>query len=185
MATLAPTNFGPLIAYVIPGSGLLYCLRSVSEDIDKWFGTLNSDAPTIAGFLFVTLAAVAAGLLLSTVRWLVLDTLHHTTGIEKPKLEMQKLASATEAFRLIVEHKYKYYQFYGNSLVALLLGSPVVAVEKGCSVKSVGLLMVVATLLFLGSRNTLSGYYLESSRLLGEDASSSLQEASNSETEIP
>ena len=77
-------------------------------------------APSIGGFLFVTLASVTAGMTASAVRWATIDRLHHCTGVVKPAWDDSKLPERLEAFEAIVEAHYRYYQFHSNSLVAML-----------------------------------------------------------------
>jgi hypothetical protein len=66
-------NFGLLIAYVLPGMTAIWGLSYVSETVQGWLGSSTEAVPTIGGFLYVTLAAVGAGLVASTVRWMVVD----------------------------------------------------------------------------------------------------------------
>lgn len=145
-----------------------------SVTLKGWLAmTSSGEAPTVGGFLYVTLASVAAGLTASTVRWLALDTLHHWTGVRPPKWNFARLAPHLPAFELIVEHQYRYYQAYGNSLVALvafyILRCDALGVGQGCFVWSDAILLVLATTLFLGSRDTLRRYYGRVDSLLQQD----------------
>src|SRR5688500_13556261 len=76
-------------------------------------------APSVGGFLYVTLASTAAGLLVSAVRWSVVDRLYHRTGISEPHWEFAQLSDRLPAFLAVVDNHYRYYQFYANMLVAL------------------------------------------------------------------
>lgn len=183
MSAPVSENFGLIIAYLIPGTGLLYSIRDDSALVELWFAGNPVSSPTVAGFMFVSLASVAVGLVLSTVRWLLLDSLHHRTGTPPPQRDFEKLADRVEAFRILVENKYRYYQFYGNSLMALLVTVPVQINANRLSWAQAALSLLLGIILFLGSRNTLSGYYRESAQLLGGD--SSPQDCSNCETVIP
>ena len=69
-------DFGLLIAYVLPGFVALWGFAVLDPDLEvQMLGTGNTQ-PTIAGFLFSTVAAVAAGLTISTIRWLMIDAIH-------------------------------------------------------------------------------------------------------------
>src|SRR3712207_8693886 len=51
----------------------------------SWLAAEQDSAPTIGGFLYVTLGSVAAGLLLSAIHWAVIDTLRseeHTSELQ-------------------------------------------------------------------------------------------------------
>src|SRR5437016_3433134 len=115
----AITDFGLLIAYVLPGFTALWGGTYISPSLSAWIGTPPSDPPTVGGFLFVTLASIAAGITVSTVRWLVIDTLHHGTGLRPPDWDFSSLRDSVPAFSLMVDHYYRYYQFYGNMVISV------------------------------------------------------------------
>jgi hypothetical protein len=118
--------------------------------------------------LYVTLASLGAGLILSTVRWLVIDPLHHATGVARPAWDFGTLQGKLGEFQLLVESHYRYYQFYANSLVALVMlyatwrwrNSP-----DDVSGWDAGFAMV-AFVLWMGSRDTLRKYYVRGNALL-------------------
>jgi hypothetical protein len=152
-------NFGLLIAYLIPGLVTLTGLSPHWPAIQTWLGSA-SKAPSVGGFLFATVASVGAGLLTSTLRWLVLDHLHSWTGLRTPALDFAKLQANIDAFQAIVEYHYRYYQAYGNTLIGLL----VVAICRWPFAGKGGwneLLIIGAliTLCFIASRDALSKYY--------------------------
>jgi hypothetical protein len=49
-----------------------------------WFSGVPENPPTIAGFLYVTLASTAGGVVVSAIRWAIIDTIHHWTGVAAP-----------------------------------------------------------------------------------------------------
>ncbi|MFO0905826.1 MAG: hypothetical protein U0939_22650 [Pirellulales bacterium] len=162
MNELNDKNFGYLIAYVLPGFVLLLQLGDFSPAIRGWMHASASTAPTIGGFLFATLASIALGLLLSTIRWAVLDSVHRHTGLAAPKLNFGKLQSHSDAWDRLVQYHYRYYQFYGNSLVTLVICAAVPGaiwrwfdlhpVLTSCGITALGLL------LFVASRDSLRKY---------------------------
>lgn len=121
MSPVSSDNFGLLIAYLIPGFLALCGISPHSELIETWLGATAENPPTIGGFLYVTVASVAAGITVSTVRWLVLDYVHHRSGLSPPALSPTDLQANIDAFKSAVEYHYRYYQFYGNTLVALVV----------------------------------------------------------------
>lgn len=118
METVSNANFGPLIAYLLPGATVLLGFSEFSATLRTWFAAAPSDAPSIGGFLYLTAAALAAGMVVSAVRWAVVDTLHSYTGLPMPALEFSRLGRNVEAFSLLIEIHYQHYQFYANMLVA-------------------------------------------------------------------
>jgi hypothetical protein len=116
---LSSDNFGLLIAYLLPGFVTLWALRPFVPAIEVWLGASTNNGPTVDGFLYATLGSTAAGLLISAIRWAVIDHLYHVTGIPEPKWDFRRLPEALAAFESHVEDHYRYYQHYANLLVAI------------------------------------------------------------------
>jgi hypothetical protein len=169
----APINdFGLIIAYILPGllalHGAGYLFPPIHQLMDP-----TKQQPSVAGFLLVTLASIGFGLLMSTVRWLVIDTLHHRTGVLPNTWDFSKLQQNIGAFDLLVSYQYRYYQFYGNGLVALVWWWIVRRVKLGVPIFTFNMIdlwvCIAAVLLFMGSRDTLTKYYQRKSRVLAGD----------------
>jgi hypothetical protein len=175
-------NFGLLIAYLLPGYAALWGLQPFVPGLDGWLGALPSAAPTVGGFLHSTVAAVAAGMTVSTIRWLAIDSVHHATGLRPPAWDFSRLRESAAAFDLVVEHYYRYYQFHANTLVSLLLvfaGRRWVSETLGPG--DLGLLALMAVF-FAGSRNTLRRYYTRGGQLLRESRTKARPQRANGET---
>src|SRR5207248_5067323 len=114
------TNFGLLVAFLLPGFVALWGVSYVSEAVRQWLGASPDSAPSVGGFLYVTLASVMAGLTVSTVRWIAIDSIHHLTGIAPPAWDCSRLQENVAAFDMLNEFYYRYYQFYANMAVAIL-----------------------------------------------------------------
>ena len=161
--TAIPT-FGLVIAYLIPGFLALCELSPYSPTAQAWLGALPENSPTVGGFLYVTIASVTSGLIVSTLRWLLLDQVHSRTGLSPPPLDFSKLQENIDAFHAAVDYHYRYYQFYGNTLISLVAISagrwPVWNLVPGLPpcVVAFGLLFLL-TLFFFASRDSLSKYY--------------------------
>ena len=172
MKEVSSKNFGLLIAYLLPGFTALWGLSYVSETVRSWLGSPPINAPTIGGFLYVTLASVAAGLTVSTIRWAVIDTIHHWTGIPRPEWDFSRLQQNVTAFEVTVEHKYRYAQFYGNTLISLVLVYLTRRFSLGFWSTSIGwtdlAFFLLGVILFAGSRDTYRKYVLRGDMLLGE-----------------
>ena len=169
MQSLSSNNFGLIIAYLLPGLIVLVGLRIHSPLLHAWLlGTPGSGDVTIGGFLFSTLAALLLGLICSTVRWLIVDTLHHATGIKPPKRDFRRLQQNVDAYRMVEANHYQYYQFYGNALVAFLVAFGSVRLADAAIFFPIADLLMAALcgLLYLGSRDTLAKYYARVQALL-------------------
>jgi len=165
---LSGKNFGLLIAYVLPGFVTLWGLSGISPTIDAWLRPAPTIPAGIASVVFVLLASVTAGMAVGALRWAVIDSLHHHTGLTRPDWDDANLSGRVDAFDTVVEAHYRYYQFYANMAVAI----PLVFASHLIHTGNPGGVILAATLvleiLFVAtSRDTLRKYYARSARLLG------------------
>ena len=165
-------DFGLVIAYLLPGLLALWGTTYLTDTLRPWFGSPPTNMPTIGGFLYVTLASIAAGMTVSTVRWLLLDTFHHRTGIPPPRSDFAHLKESVAAFGVLVDIHYRYYQWNANSLIALVFVYFARRWSQGIWSMPVGWtdlgFLLLALVLFLGSRDSLAKYYLRTGQLLQE-----------------
>ncbi len=161
-------SFGLVIAYLVPGFVVLWGISYYSRSVRAWLDVAADKAPTVGDLLYATLASVAAGVIVSAVRWAVIDTLHHHTGIPPPRWNFSLLPGRLDAFRMLVEDHYRYYDFYANTLIAMIflyiarrtaIGATAYqwAVDAG--------FLVLGIVLFFGSRDALRRYYRRADQL--------------------
>ena len=155
-------DFGISIAYVAPGFIVLLALSAHSPSIQTWFSNQAAGAPTVGGFLFGSLASLCVGLTLSTLRWLLLDRVHHRS-IPPPSWDFDQLQDRIDGFQFAVENHYRYYQFYGNSLMAFLLvmmfPKCLAGIIPGGPWAQRFVLAAISLLFFFASRDALRKYY--------------------------
>ncbi|MEM7621750.1 MAG: hypothetical protein AAF235_00935 [Planctomycetota bacterium] len=172
MGDLSNRNFGLLVAYAVPGFIMLWGLSLLDPTIALWLEGPNAEGPGFAGVFYVTIASVSLGMTASLFRWIIIDTLHHATGLERPSWSDARLHERLPAYVWLIENYYRYYQFYGNTAVALVFG-------YGCwrftdhpgepvSVWIDLALAVMVTAFIAGSRSALSRYYRRAGELLNE-----------------
>lgn len=159
MRNYSSESFGLLIAFLIPGSILLWGLGQFHPDILSWLGATEKDTNSIGGFLYGTVASIACGLIASTLRWLVIDWIHHRTGIETPKWNLHVLHERTNAYINYVDNHYRYYQFYSNSIISLLLAMPMHWFKADFNWWEFSSAFFIIILFFFASRDALSKYY--------------------------
>lgn len=123
MIQISPINFGLIIAYFLPGILSLYSLSYISEHISNLFQAAQSVPINIGAIFFLVTAALVVGLIVSSLRVSLLEPLHYKTGVTKPTIDYHKLETTDKLslFKEIVENVYRYHQFYGNIMLALLL----------------------------------------------------------------
>jgi len=131
--------------------------------------------PTVAGWLkadqsasfgaplYALLAATAAGMVVSCFRWLILDWVHVLTGVTPPTFNARALA----------EQHYRFYQFYGNLLIAVLWSYSIFRWLRMSSLLRSGTdigVLILCGVLFAGSRDAISKYRERSRQLIGQSA---------------
>jgi hypothetical protein len=161
-------NFGLVIAFGLPGFLVLVGLPS---QVTNTMANLlkQPGQPSLEGFLYLLPTSIGCGLILSAIRWMLIDTLLHWTGVRKPNLNFHSIPSRLEAFNLFVEHNYRFYQFYSNSLVAILILLAVHwRIDGRPSTECLCLLGSLCVVLSAASRDCLSRFYLRARITLGE-----------------
>ena len=162
-------NFGVLIAYLVPGATALWGLSSFSPSLRAWFASTPSDAPTISGFLYLTVASLAVGMTVTAIRWACVDLVHAATGLTAPDLDFSQLPGKVDAYNLLIEIHYRHYQFYSNMFVATAITWICYRISirplRQLSWIEPGFLMIEA-IFFLTSRDTLRRYHFRTQQLL-------------------
>jgi hypothetical protein len=168
---VSTNNFGILIAYLLPGFVTVWGISFFSKTVRGWLGASTLNAPTVGGFLYVTLGSIAAGLVISMVRWAILDGIHHETGIPEPKWKFSQLEDKLNAFEGLVEYHYRYYQFNSNMFLAVVFTYVAWLLSHQISFYQAGWMNLVFLFLeavfWLGSRDTLRKYYQRTADVLG------------------
>ncbi len=174
MQSVSNDNVGPLIAYLIPGAVALAGFSQFSPALQNWFAASNPTDPSIGGFLYLTVASLAAGMTVNAIRWAVVDTLHARTGLPLPPLDFSRLGPNVEAFSLLIRIHYHHFQFYANMAIATALAYVCYRAHLGMNgswgwldAGVVGLEVVF----FVTSRDTLRKYYDRANQLLSKPRS--------------
>ena len=163
-------NFGIVIAFLIPGWLLLWGLSFSNREVAVWLSQPNASL-TVAGFLFASLASMGLGLLVSAIRWLVIDhVLVHLAGLTIPKLDFSKLSDPNRfaAFQGVVENHYRYYQYYSNTLISVLIGFSIFLSNAAArpTIEECVLVALAIVALMLASRDCFRKYYERSADIL-------------------
>ena len=171
MTEVSATNFGLLIAYLVPGFTALWGTSYFSETVRHWLSGSGATTPTVGGFMYITLASIAAGVTVSTVRWAIIDTIHRLTGLPQPNWNFSRLQDNVTAYNVLNEIHYKYYLFHSNLFVALLFVYTARRIHFGFFAEPVGWFdlsfLLLSVILFVGSRDNLRKYYERVAQLLG------------------
>ena len=169
MQSITNANFGPLVAYLLPGATVLLGVSPFSPLVRSWFAISPDGSPTIGGFLFLTVASMGVGMTVSAIRWLIIDTLHRLTGLSLPPQDFSRLGPNVEAFALLIDIHYRHYLAYANEVIALAIAYGCYRVRLGSTV-SLGWPDIVFVLLeavfLITSRDVLKKYHVRSHQLL-------------------
>lgn len=151
------------MAYVLPGFTAIHGLPIIANSSAVWGTAASAADASFTTFVSGTVEAIAVGLTVSVVRWLIVDTLHHRTGLRPPPWDFALLDDNVAGFELLVHIHYWYYKFYANMVVALAWAYVTGGYALGLRGGLYGLLMI---LFWLGSRDALRKYYERAGRLL-------------------
>jgi len=176
VATVTNANFGPLVAYLVPGATALFGLSWHMPTLQRLFTATPETAPTISGFLYLTLASLAAGMTISAIRWAVMDSLNAVTGLRMPKWDFSRLGPNVAAFSLLIEIHYRHYLFYANMLVATAIAYGGFRLKAGLSSFGWPDVSVVAIeiIFFAMARDCLRKYYLRGHQVLAKRSTKSV-----------
>lgn len=152
-------QFGLIIAYLLPGFIALAGIAPLVPSVAEW---LHADQTASFGApVYAVLAATAAGMIVSCFRWIIVDTIHAMTGVPGPTFNARALEQNPAAFHYVVESHYRYYQFYSNTLIAVIWAYVVHRWLRTSSLFGFGTdlgVLILCAVLFAGSRDALTKY---------------------------
>jgi hypothetical protein len=86
MVQFEPIDFGILIAFILPGSVAVYGLRYVSPRINALWSMLESGQFVIGPLILLALATLAVGLIVSSLRVVLLEPIFYWCSTGKRRL---------------------------------------------------------------------------------------------------
>jgi len=152
-------DFSLLIAYLVPGSVVLAALSLYSGRIQQ---LLSGDHGGPSGSAVAALAvlALALGIVTNAITWAMVRPLIHRTGVKRVAIQQRPTAESFQAYKLIIEHTFRYYQCYSNLLTALLIFAISYLLVNGCAGLPVAcVVLIVAGVLFCAARDSLERTY--------------------------
>jgi len=167
------TQFGLIVAYLLPGFVGLAGMAPLAPVVAQWLRPVNQGGLNVGPTVYAILAATTVGMIVSCFRWLLIDHLHQWMGVTRPAWDDSRLEDCLGAFSYLVEIHYRYYQFYANMTVAIALvyslnrfmnTLPFLGARTDVAV------LILCIVLFVGSRDALLNYYAGTGRLLGRNA---------------
>ena len=125
MKTVSSFGFAEVLAFLIPGSVVLYSFSIENEVLRQ---LLDMSLAATSGFgveLALVLLSMACGVIVSAIRGSLLDNLQFKTGIDSGALDYSKLKDehTLNAFNAAIGNTYRFAQFYGNMAIAIIVYS--------------------------------------------------------------
>jgi hypothetical protein len=140
-----------------------------TEWVQLLLGQVASQAPSVAGVLLATLFSIFAGMVASTIRWLIVDSIHHCFGLSNLGWSFSNLERRFDGFQVLLESHYRYYQFYGNCVVTM----PILFIGRwskfGFAWMELLLLLCAMMLFMVASHDALSKYYQRTASLMRQE----------------
>lgn len=120
-------DYGVIIAFVAPGFVAFHAASYQLSTAQTWMTAASDKEQSVGVFLFVLLASLSAGLIVSGVRALAIDRLLQcrpvlrrfavpSYAIDWSKMDDKKLSILIT----IRDGYYRFYQFYSNTFVAMV-----------------------------------------------------------------
>jgi hypothetical protein len=166
-------QFGLIVAYLIPGFVALAGLAPLIPAVAQWLQPVHDGVWGFGPPVYTLLAAITMSQILNCFRWVLLDQLHQWTGLKPASTNFGQLQNRIEGFDYLVQNHYRYYQFAGNMLLAVLWSYGVNRILRTSPSLGLGTdlgVVILVVVLFAASRDALSKYYHRTHSLLGEVA---------------
>ena len=173
MSQPSPFQFGLIVAYLLPGFVGLVGLAPLVPLVAQWLQPVHDGVLGFGPTLYTLLAATTISQITNCFRWILLDQVHSWSGLKPRTSDFSKLQNRIDGFDYLVQNHYRYYQFAGNMLLAVIWTYGVNRYLKTSPFLGLGTDLGVALLvlvLFAASRDALSKYYHRTDSLLGKSA---------------
>jgi hypothetical protein len=119
-------DFGTLIAFVAPGFVAFHGLSYQVPTVKAWIDGAMVKEQSLGIFLFVLLASLSLGLVVSGVRALAIDHLLRWSiwgkfAVDRPSIDWSKIKEEHLPTLVVLRDGYfRHYQFYSNMMVAIV-----------------------------------------------------------------
>jgi hypothetical protein len=170
MSETSSRQFGLIVAHVLPGFIGLAGITPLFPAVGQWLQPVSQGEAGFGPPIYALMAATTVGMIVSCVRWLVVDHLLEWTGMQKAARGYENLAEKLNAFDYLIEIHYRYYQFYSNTLVAIVWAYGMNRFYETLPLLGMGTdlgVLILCAVLLAGSRDTLTKYRQKLGRVLG------------------
>jgi hypothetical protein len=170
MSLPSTQQFGLVVAYLLPGFVGLAGFAPLLPIVRDWLQPVHDGVLGFGPALYTLLAATTVSQIVNCFRWISLDQVHSWTGLKPAASDFGRLPNRVDGFDYLVQNHYRYYQFAGNMLVAVVWSYAINRLLKTSPSLGLGTdlgMMILVVVLFAASRDALAKYYHRTHRLLG------------------
>lgn len=162
-------NFGLLIAYIVPGFLGLYAVSEHSTVIENLLGG-STNTPTTGAIVPLLLLALASGVVINAITWILVRPMIEFTGVKRPHLRYGKISKELlDVYNEAIESSYRYYQSYGNLFaILLMIGFNSLISSTLPNLHLVIIYLAVLLILFFAARDSLNRSYQQMSDILDQ-----------------
>jgi hypothetical protein len=169
-------DFGVVIAFVAPGFVALQGASYHMLTVQAWMAAASEKEQSVGVFLFVLLASLSMGLVVSGIRALVLDNLLQFGQLLRqhavPKLSLDWSKVDDKKLPVLItirDAHYRHYQFYANTLVAMVFWafSRASTSRPGMSPQQWALISAILLALLFSARDSFLRYVNAVNRAFG------------------
>jgi len=167
------SNFGLLVAYVLPGFIAVAGMAPIFPTLAGWLRPVAQGDLGLGPPVYAVLGATAVGLILSCFRWVLIDHVHQWTGVKQPVWDDSQLSELLGGFDYLVQNHFRYYEFTANTLLAVVGAYSVNRVLGTLPFLGLGTdlgVLILSVVLFAASRDALAKYYSRTGRMIGDIA---------------
>jgi hypothetical protein len=178
MADISSKQFGLIVAHVLPGFIGLAGITPLFPAVAQWLQPVSQGDMGFGPPIYALMAATTVGMIVGCVRWLVVDHLLEWSGVPKMVRRYESLPDKLDALDHLIEMHYRYYQFYANTLVAILWAYGMNRFYGTLPLLGPGTdlgVLILGAVLLAGSRDTLTKYRQRLGRVLGPVAEKGLK----------
>ena len=167
---LSDLDFGTYIAFFLPGVLGLYALIPFSKRVADLFTQVVTKDTTVGATFLLLIGGLVVGTLVSGLRAVFLDGL---LVWDKPEFNFGNLSNkdTRTAYKDAVANTYRFYQFYGNMLLALGFYVVVRYALTGVDYRTEFKIVVIDGIVLLGlvlqARKSLKSTYSVMGQILG------------------
>ena len=168
--SLSSRQFGLIVAYLIPGFVGLVGLAPLVPLVAQWLKPVHDGALGFGPPLYTLLAATTMSQIINCFRWVLLDQFHSWCGLRPTATDFSQLHARIDGFDYLVQNHYRYYQFAGNMLLAIVWAYGINRILKTSPSMGFGTdlgVVILVLVLFAASRDALAKYYHRTDSLLG------------------